>query len=147
MVCDQQVRRDKRDVQQLGRGPLGILGTPIVALCGGDVGVAGELLHGADIRARVEQLPDEGTAQIVGREGGHVGAVREKPQAQQYRLRGHGACLDVSALGDGVEQRARPGAATRDPSLHGHAATGRTVDDALLATLAALDGDRALVVV
>ena len=49
VVCDQQVRRDKRDVQQLGRGPLGILGTPIVALCGGDVGVADELKFGGHL--------------------------------------------------------------------------------------------------
>ena len=140
-VCQEQRRGDIGDVQQLGGLALGFFRSPVIALGGGHVGVSGELLHAGNIGAGVEQLADEGAAQVMGREARHVELFGQPPQAQHDRLGGHGALLDPAALGDRAQQGAGPGAAAYQPSLNGLAATGGTVDQALLAALAGTHGD------
>jgi len=60
--------------------------------------VAGEALDGADVGAGVEQLADEGAAQIVRRQPLHAGLLGQEAKAHQHRLVGDGAALDVAAL-------------------------------------------------
>ena len=67
--------------------------------------------------------------------------------AQQDCLGGHGPLLDVAALFQRAEQRARPRTAARDPGVDGLAAAGGAIDDAFLSSLAVVDRNRALVVV
>ena len=55
MICDQQIRRDRRDVQQLGRVSLGILGTAIapIALLWPMIGY---FQHGEELRLNTKAL-------------------------------------------------------------------------------------------
>ena len=61
-------RPDVRDVEQVHGPPAGDVAAAIVAGGGGDRGMAGELLDGADVRAGVEEIGDEAAAEVVGGE-------------------------------------------------------------------------------
>jgi hypothetical protein len=67
----------ERHVQEL-RGPLlRAVAAPIVPSRSRGAGVPGLRLHGGDVRPRVEQVADEGAAQVVRREGGNLRASRQ----------------------------------------------------------------------
>lgn len=63
-VCSTHVRY----VEQLCRPLLGLLRSAVVPGGGGHAGVPGELLHGDDISSLVQEIRDEGSAEVVGRE-------------------------------------------------------------------------------
>lgn len=62
-------------MQDGGSTLLGDLAATVVAGGSLDLGVAGQLLDGAQVNARVQQIGDERAAQVVGREGRDLGRV------------------------------------------------------------------------
>ena len=77
--------------------------------------MAGEVLYGADVGVRVEQLADERAPRVVRAEAWHAGTVDEEVEAQQHRLRVMARPQDMAALGHRRKQRAGPGAAADEP--------------------------------
>src|SRR5215212_5323299 len=56
------------DVQVVRRLPHGPLASTVVSGCGGGVGVSAELLHRGEVAYGVKEVPDEGLAEVVGRD-------------------------------------------------------------------------------
>ena len=54
------------EVERLDRAALGRRAAPVVARGRRHAGVPGELLHGAEVDPSVQQVADEGAAEVVG---------------------------------------------------------------------------------
>jgi hypothetical protein len=96
---------------------LASLAAPVVALGGGDLGVAGETLHHGDVGACVEQVAHEGPPHVVRRD---VDDARARGDAREHvcdRRLVHARVGRAPALAHGAEERPLSLAAHCEPRI------------------------------
>jgi len=126
-------------VDERGGFLLGALAAAVVPLRRLHLGMAGELLDGANVGAGVEQIADEAAAEIVRREHLDLGRRSSSTSEEAHRLAGEPPRAQLASLVDAPEQGARRRTAEREPLLEGEPAAVGDVADALLVALAADD--------
>jgi hypothetical protein len=77
----------------------------VIARCGGDIGMAGHLLHGHDIDVSIEQIPDKGAPQVMRGEMEDSCFEGALLQDEIDRLIGHAARHNRPVFADRAKER------------------------------------------